>query len=111
MMRYARYAAAVFFALLAAGFVALWVRSYSDSETASLNPGGEYAYSATSYRGAVWVERFDAVRTPDDVLWGSASIPTEVIYIHARGNGLLGLRLFRQNGVVKLSLPYWFLAA
>jgi hypothetical protein len=28
MMRYARYAAAVLFALLAVGFVALWVRSY-----------------------------------------------------------------------------------
>ena len=28
MMRYARYAAAVLFALLAVGFVALWMRSY-----------------------------------------------------------------------------------
>lgn len=34
MMRYARYAAAVLFALLAAGFVVLWVRSYTYSDAA-----------------------------------------------------------------------------
>ena len=112
MLRRLRYLPAVAFALLALAFVALWVRSFTVCETANLNPGGKYAFSATSYRGAVWVQRFDADRIADEAHWAWASIPADVIYIHAPGNGLLGLRLFREEtGVVKLSLPYWFLAA
>ena len=112
MVRYLRYAAAVVFALLAVGFVAPWVRSYTSCDAAGLNPGGKHAFSITSYRGAVWVQRFDADRTRDQRLWVYVIIPAEAIYIHAPGNGLLGLRLFREEScVVKLSLPYWFLAA
>jgi hypothetical protein len=110
MPRRLRYLPAVAFALFTLALVGLWVRSYTDCETANFNPGGKYAFSATSYRGALWVQRFDAARIPDEVLWAVATIPTEVIYIHAPGHGLLGLRLFRENEVVKLSLPYWFLA-
>jgi hypothetical protein len=111
MRRRLRYLPAAFFAMLALALVGLWVRSFTDCETANFNPGGKYAFSATSYRGAVWVQRFDADRIADDALWAWASIPADVIYIHAPGKGLLGIRLFREEtGVVKLSLPYWFLA-
>src|SRR5687767_7399008 len=56
MLRYARYAAAVVFALLAVGIVALWVRSHR-LEDSVICPFGDLAYlTAETDRGVLRVQ-------------------------------------------------------
>jgi hypothetical protein len=50
MTRYARYAAAIVFALLAVGFVALWVRSYHWHDAVAGTIGSNSAITLTVWR-------------------------------------------------------------
>jgi hypothetical protein len=51
MLRYARYTAAVLFALLAVGFVALWVRSYGVKDRILILARSNAPLQLTMYRG------------------------------------------------------------
>jgi hypothetical protein len=68
MMRYARYAVAVLFALLAVGFVALWVRSYAWNDGIVGPIGGNHSASVSHCQG---IAMFDFRR------WNVRSVPLE----------------------------------
>ena len=104
MMRYARYAAAALFALLAVGFVALWARSYFWWDLAGGN-----GFLLMSYYGITAVN-FNEQYVGNKLGWGA--FPAD----DNEGErfwkiGLLGIG-FRHNALGTLYyLPHWFLAA
>ena len=99
MLRYARYAAAVVFALLAVGFVALWVRSYSHFDQA-YGPIGSLPVCLSSDSGAVMLDSSDEVF--DD--W-------TVITFEPIGWPYPNLLGFTVLEGYALRVPYWFLSA
>jgi hypothetical protein len=109
MMRYARYAAAVLFALLAAGFVTLWVHSHQLHDVVS-GPVGSIQISAASNRGTVvfcvaswqWKSPWSAHALPVSVSPGGYASETYAGF---------GLRRVYDGTIIRLYLPHWFLAA
>jgi hypothetical protein len=110
MMRYARYAAAVLFTLLAAGFVALWVRSYSHFEAIFWPLGHGYAISAESACGLTHTVLFSTTISQGHVSSTSGEVAKEVAgWRYGETLWGLGLKLSSHDGRMRLWLPYWFL--
>jgi hypothetical protein len=74
MLRYARYAAATFFALLAAGFVALWVRSYYNHDVVMWRISDTRALSVTSVRGKIIWHPFEATGLTKTLAWEASPL-------------------------------------
>jgi hypothetical protein len=103
-MRYARYAAAVLFVLLAFGLVALWARSYRACDSLQYVAPGQGGVTIASHQGIQWFMFNRGDRWKDVRGWFFVSMPAESIYIHAPV-GRLGFCLRAD----KVSLPHWFL--
>jgi hypothetical protein len=99
MMRYARYAAAWFFALAAVGFVALWVRSYFHFDQV-YGPIGSLPVCLSSDSGAVMLHSSGEVFND----W-------TVITFEPIGSPYPNLLGFTVLEGYALRVPYWFLVA
>jgi hypothetical protein len=109
MMRYARYAAAIVFALLAVGFVALWVRSYRVRDRVEASGFGRWQIEVQSEWGVV---AFTVL--PDDdpgwyYVWGQSAPDYYPPYIEST----LGFGFDWYDDVAGwiVSTGHWFLAA
>jgi hypothetical protein len=112
MLRYARYAAVVVFALLAMGFVALWMRSYLWQDSMAGPVGGGKELLCSSSRGVVNVHLFHSGSMPDIQYWSAESVKVAPRISGSRlRNGFLGLGIRTSQGNSNVTLPYWFLAA
>ncbi len=114
MLRYARYTAAVVFALLAVGFVALWVRSYTWFDQI----GGPFANQIAvfvSNRGLTGWGVTEGPRPQRHRDWtiGSHRYSDRPATSRWTGKTQFGFGVIpRDNfGLMGLYLPHWFLAA
>jgi hypothetical protein len=108
MMRHARYSAAVLFALVAAGFAALWVRSYSVRDL-FFNADGH----VLSYKGVTMVEVYKKawpLPGKPSRFWSSHPIPATEVY-SPWDSGFLGFEVTETKVGKGMELPHWFLAA
>jgi hypothetical protein len=107
MMRYARYAAAVLFALLAMAFVALWVRSYHRWDVLICPTPTAVVFTFQSAGGSVLVDSASAdsrqgkwlsMRWPPFKTLSYSFLPRD-------------FRLDWNGGLPRAVLPHWFVAA
>jgi hypothetical protein len=107
MMRYARYAAAALFALLAVGFVALWVRSYFRADSLYGYFADDCPVGFHSHRGvAGCIIEFDSADYAPAKGWWfqSRSVDPEPL-------AGWGFRLSLNSWPSWVFIPHWFLAA
>jgi hypothetical protein len=111
MMRYARharYAAAALFALLAAIFVALWVRSFEHLDRWNASLGDERGIYLASYHGVIGCgcrerKHYESNKWLERGVWrrGLTGLRT----------GLLAFHVERGHAHRGVTFPHWFLAA
>ena len=115
MMRYARYAAAVVFALLAVGFVTLWVRSGYRWDQVNWRVNGKVFVAFNTYWGTFDVRVFiNSDALPSWLASGVSSTPIAMVMNPSwPTSSLPGVRYeWRYNAFgAKANLPYWCLAA
>jgi hypothetical protein len=108
MLRYARYAVAVVFALLAVGFVALWVRSYYWPDGYASTLLNSRGLGALSSQGVLFLSL-----TKGDGEFGTAWAISEAESESRRS--VTGFRFYRKATSTYhdavASLPHWFLVA
>jgi hypothetical protein len=113
MLRYARYAPATFFALLAAGFVALWVRSYDFMDAAS-GPIGKWYVFPSTIRGTTMIEFANsATFVQVEKKWRFSSTPLNSmgpIEDHSK-HTTFGFGIRPRSRSICLYFPLWVLVA
>src|SRR5688572_20366810 len=113
MLRHARYAAAVVFALLAVGFVALWVRSYDFLDAAS-GPIGKWYVFPSTIRGITMVEFANsATFVQVEKKWRFSSTPLNSmgpIEDHSK-HTTFGFGIRRRSRSICLYFSMWVLVA
>jgi hypothetical protein len=103
---YARYAAAVLFALLAVGFVALWVRSYWRLQILEAQAGLNAA-QISSVEGHIAVARL----APHAAIGQSYFSVVSGDAADWRKEGVFGFSFYDGGSITALILPHWFLSA
>ena len=108
MTRYARYAGAVLFALLAVGFAALWVRSYKTADVTFYGSSGSLVLRIVPNRGIVTVVLLNAEPSWDERGWNLFHFPAE-----PRGDRwertFWGFGFANHAGTHVLFVPHYFL--
>jgi hypothetical protein len=100
MMRYARYAASLVFALLAAGFVALWVRNYRQCDVLQYVGPGDRGLKVASCLNSVCFILTNAQGWTGERGMSFHTFPAKPVG-RLPGGSIIGL----------VNLPYWLLAA
>jgi hypothetical protein len=109
MIRYARYAAAALFALLAVGLVTLWVRSYHRAD-AIAGAIGERNYFWVSSNGVITAG--DCHDPPSGWVWQSQlACPSPLPRWRNEVLSGLGFSFFNDSWGLLIGMPHWFLAA
>jgi hypothetical protein len=122
MMRYARYAAAIVFALLAVGFVALWVRSNEWNDRIAGPVSDARSIVCNSYGGDVtitWLRldrlgwfsqwRLSFLQMPLEEEWRwHRNVPEPLILFNP---DYFNFNFNADSERISVTLPYWFLAA
>jgi hypothetical protein len=114
MLRYARYAAAVLFALLAMGFVALWMRSRDTADLLICPVRGQHSIGLSSDEGVICAGVSHA-HPPDQTEWWAINYTDGDEdgggFRWKRGViGAFGFEIANYAQVSAISLPHWFLA-
>jgi hypothetical protein len=110
MVRYARYAPAVAFALLAIAFVGLWARSYRRVDIL-IGPLGETRGFAMGSVNGVIAPGVSSIRRPEE--WSMRSYPSRPRTVSRWQRGVLfglGFSFANDSTGLHFQLPYWFLA-
>jgi hypothetical protein len=115
MKRYVRYAAAVVFALLALGFVALWVRSYYWFDTVAWRATNNRAIVAGSASGSASVITLSpSPYSRKDRFWRNHQVLPKSLRA-GLAETITAFSLGRETGIemtsVSVVMPHWFLAA
>jgi hypothetical protein len=111
MMRYARFAAAVLFALLAVGFVALWVRSYYVYDCVWGTTRSGTVFDIGSHWGGI-IFQFDYSRSIGPELTAASFTDPETFPHEPEELGPgFGFAYFAKNNDSMIVIPHWFLAA
>jgi hypothetical protein len=106
MMRYFRYAAAAFFALLAIGFAALWVRSYYRADAIYGYFGPDSSVELRSHRGvAGCIIEFDSADNAATNRWWLQSRAVDPEPLSGSG-----FSLSLDPWPTWVTVPHWFLA-
>jgi hypothetical protein len=119
MLRYARYATAAFFALLAVSFVVLWVRSYYRQDVLQSPHSGDHHFAAVSnWSVTSWIVLYHYPNALPRTSWTiESTMPSPDSNIRnlftpfASVLSQAGFVFSRGSLSTTLTLPHWFLAA